>query len=212
MYSKAIEQYKRGLKLSQEQREVLTGILLGDAHLETQNQGRTYRLKIEQSLKHQDYVQHLYEIFKPWVLTPPQSKEKSTPGHTSWNCWFQTVSHGAFRFYAHQFYIEGRRQVPRLIHRWLTPRALSYWFMDDGSIKSKQSKGIILNIQSYPIKDIQRLVDSLQEKLGLQAKPRKQKEGFQIYISGKSYERFRELVEPHLIDLMLYKMPKARQT
>ena len=212
MYSKAIEQYKRELKLSQEQREVLMGILLGDAHLETQNQGRTYRVKIEQSLKHQDYVQHLYEIFKPWVLTPPQSKEKSYRGHTSWNCWFQTVSHAAFRFYAHQFYVEGQRRVPRLIHRWLKPRALSYWFMDDGSMKSRQSKGVILNTQSYPLNDVQRLVDVLQGNFGLQAKPRKQKEGFQIYISGKSYETFRELVKPYLIDSMLYKMPKARQT
>jgi hypothetical protein len=212
MRSKAIEQYKRGLKLSQEQREVLIGLLLGDAHLETQNQGRTYRLKIEQSLKHQDYVQHLYEIFKPWVLTPPQPKERSCRGHTSWNCWFQTVSHGAFRFYAHQFYVDGQRRVPRLVHRWLTPRALSYWFMDDGSMKSRQSKGVILNTQSYTLNDVQRLVDVLQKKFGLQAKPRKQKEGFQIYISGKSFETFRELVEPHLIDSMLYKMPKARQT
>ena len=212
MHSRAIEQYKRGLKLSQEQREVLIGLLLGDAHLETQNQGRTYRLKIEQGLRHQAYVQHLYEMFKPWVLTPPQLKERSSRGHISWNCWFQTVSHGAFRFYAHQFYIEGRRRVPCLIHRWLIPRALSYWFMDDGSMKSNQSKGLILNTQSYPLDDVQRLVNVLQEKFGLQAKPRKQREGFQIYISGKSYERFRELVEPHLIASMHYKLPDARQT
>jgi hypothetical protein len=210
MNSKAIEQYKRGLKLSQEKREVLIGTLLGDAHLETQNRGRTYRLKIEQSLNHQDYVQHLYEIFKPWVLTPPQKKKKSCRGHTSWNYWFQTVSHEAFRFYAHQFYADGKKLVPRLIHRWLTPCALSYWFMDDGSIKSRQSKGIILNTQSYLPGDIRRLVDVLQDKFGLQSKPRKQKEGFQIYISGKSYETFRELVEPHLIDSMFYKLPRAR--
>jgi hypothetical protein len=84
--------------------------------------------------------------------------------------------------------------------------------MDDGSMKSRQSKGVILNTQSYTLNDVQRLVDVLQKKFGLQAKPRKQKEGFQIYISGKSFETFRELVEPHLIDSMLYKMPKARQT
>ena len=212
MYSKAIKEYKRGLKLSQEQREILVGLLLGDAHLETQNQGKTYRLKIEQSLKHQDYVQHLYEVFEPWVLTSPQLKKKSSRGHASWNCWFQTVSHGAFRFYAHQFYVERRKRVPRLIHRWLTPRALSYWFMDDGSIKSSQSKGLILNTQGYPFADVQRLVDVLQVSFELQAKPRKQKEGFQIYISGKSYERFQELVEPYLIAAMRYKLPDARKT
>lgn len=212
MYSKVIEKYKRGLKLSQKQREILVGVLLGDAHLETQNQGRTYRLKIEQSLKHQDYVQHLYEVFKPWVLTLPQLKEKSSRGYTSWNYWFQTVSHGAFRFYAHQFYVDRQKRVPRLIHRWLTSCALSYWFMDDGSIKSRQSKGLLFNTQGYPHSDVQRLVDVLQVNFGLQAKPRKQKEDFQIYISGKSYEHFRELVEPYLIATMRYKLPNARTT
>ena len=42
------------MKLSREQREILVGILLGDAHLETQNRGRTYRLKVEHSLKEKE--------------------------------------------------------------------------------------------------------------------------------------------------------------
>ena len=212
MNTKAFEEYKQGLKLTKEQREILVGLLLGDAHLETQNHGRTYRLKIEQSKKHRTYVEHLYEIFKPWVLAQLQPKEKSSRGRVSQNWWFQTVSHGAFRFYAFQFYSNGRKCVPRLIHRWLTPRALAYWFMDDGSIKSKQSKGVIFNTHCYTQSEIKLLVSALQERYGLRVKLRKQKEGYQIYISGKSYDSFRELVEPYLIDEMRYKLPPARQT
>ena len=59
MRSRAIEDYKAGLQLSSMQREVLVGLLLGDACLETQNGGRTYRLKIEQSTRQELYVQHL---------------------------------------------------------------------------------------------------------------------------------------------------------
>lgn len=212
MHSKAIEQYKQDLKLTTRQREILIGVLLGDAHLETQNRGRTYRLKIEQSETHQAYLKHLYEVFKQWVLTPPQAKEKCCRGYTSKNWWFQTVSHGAFRFYAHQFYKEGRKSVPRLVHRWLTPRALSYWFMDDGSIKSKQSKGVIFNTQGYTVREVDLLISGLKNCFGLHAKIRRQKEGYQIYISGDSCECFRKLVEPYLIDEMRYKLLEARQT
>jgi len=212
MHSKAIEQYKQGLKLTREQREILIGLLLGDAHLETQNGGRTYRLKIEQSEAHQAYVEHLYEVFKQWVLTPPQPKEKRCQGYVSRNWWFQTVSHRTLRFYAHQFYRKGRKCVPHLIHLWLTPHALSYWFMDDGSIKSKQSKGVIFNTQGYTLGEVELKISVLEERFGLHAKSRRQKEGYQIYISGKSYERFRELIEPYLIDNMRYKLPSARQT
>lgn len=210
MNSKELEEYKQGLKLTKKQREMLIGLLLGDAHLETQNRGRTYRLKIEQSERHRAYVEHLYEVFKPWVLTPPQPKEKRSRGHVSQNWWFQTVSHGAFRFYARQFYRDGRKCVPHLIHRWLTLCALAYWFMDDGSIKSKQSKGVIFNTHCYAQNEIKLLVSVLKERYGLQAKPRRQKEGYQIYISGKSYDSFRELVELRLINEMRYKLPSAK--
>ena len=45
MRSRAIEAYKTTLRLSDVQREILVGILLGDACLETQNAGRSYRLR-----------------------------------------------------------------------------------------------------------------------------------------------------------------------
>lgn len=206
MYSKEIEVYKKKLKLRRIQREVLVGILLGDAHLETQNRGRTYRLKIEQSFKHRNYVEHLYEIFKAWVLTPPKIKMHNR------KIYFQTVSHGAFRFYAHQFYRDKKKKVPKLVHRWLTPRAVAYWFMDDGSIKSRQSKGVIFNTQGFSRDDVKRLIDVLSEKFGLESKLRKQKEGFQIYVSGKSYEKFCKIVLPYIIEDMKYKIPLARLT
>ena len=63
MRSNEIELYKNRLKLNAVQKNVLVGILLGDATLETQNKGRTYRLKIEHSLAQKTYVEHLYEIF-----------------------------------------------------------------------------------------------------------------------------------------------------
>lgn len=36
-------------KLTEQQREITVGLLLGDGHLETRTNGRTYRLKVEHS-------------------------------------------------------------------------------------------------------------------------------------------------------------------
>ena len=144
MRSHAIEAYKATLELTSLQREVLVGLLLGDACLETQNRGRTYRLKIEQVARRQAYVDHLYSLFEEWVLTRPSVRTKrASNGSVTENLAFQTMSHSAFRFYAQQFYVGGRKSVPELISHWLTPRGLSYWFMDDGSLKSSQSKGVL---------------------------------------------------------------------
>src|SRR3989344_5057867 len=138
MKPKELEKYKKNLKLSDHQKEILVGLLLGDGHLETQNDGRTYRLKIEHSYLQKEYVDWLYDIFKEWVLTPPQEKIQSFGGVQYRKFWFSTVSHGAFRFYGQQFYREKKKVLPRLIHKWLSPLAMAIWFMDDGSIKSNR--------------------------------------------------------------------------
>lgn len=210
--SREIEAYQQTLRLTPQQREVLVGILLGDAHLETRNHGRTYRLKIEQSAAHRVYVEHLYRLFEDWVLTPPQPRQRVSQGHAGVNYWFQTVSHSAFRFYAHQFYREGRKCVPRLIHRWLTPRGLAYWFMDNGSLEWKDSRAVLLNTQGFEHGDVERLRQALAQKFELEVTLRRQQEGYQIMIPGRSLERFVELIAPFLLPEMAYKLPRAGRT
>src|SRR6266566_10060282 len=169
MRSRELEAYKNTLALSSVQREVLVGLLLGDACLETQNRGHTYRLKVEQSARHTADVDDLYALFQEWVRTPPGARSKrASNGAVTTNLAFQTVSHSAFRFYAQQFYADGRKSVPELIYHWLTPRGLSYWFMDDGSLKSSQSKGVILNTQCFERQDVEVLAATLRDLFGLQ--------------------------------------------
>lgn len=212
MPSREIQERMQSLKLSTVQREALVGLLLGDGCLESRNKFQTYRLKIEQSARHEAYVRHILDVFRPWVLSGPRMRSSTRNGkeHVSWA--FNTVSHAAFRFYGQQFYADQQKQVPRLIHRWLTPRAIAYWFMDDGSIKSRQSKGVIFNTQGFPRQDVERLCDVLDQQFGLLAQTRRQKDGLQIFVSGKSYERFVDLIGPFVIDSMRYKIPNARRT
>jgi len=213
MNERELEEFKKELKLSKKQREILVGILLGDACLETSNRGHTYRLKIEQSETHREYVYHLYELFKEWVLTPPQEKVVVLGDHKSMNLAFSTVSHAAFRFYAHQFYgKQGNKKVPKLIHRWLTPVNLAYWYMDEGLIKSKESKGVILKTHSCSRSEVNRLAQAIASVFGLQAKARKQKEKYQIYISEDSCERFFDLIKPYVLESMQDKIPHSRRT
>ena len=211
MRSRAIEAYKRTLRLSNVQRETLVGILLGDACLETQNAGRTYRLKIEQGVTHADYVQHLYVVLRDWVMSPPRPKQGQTRGATTLNLAFQTVSHTELSPYGLLFYRDRRKIVPEPIGDLLTARGLAYWYMDDGSMKSSESKGVLFNTQAFCSQDVDRLIEVL-TKFGLMARRRHQSDGIQIYVSGTSYERFVELVDPYVIEAMRYKEPQPRRT
>ena len=109
MNSNEIKSFAESIKLTDEQREILVGTLLGDGHLETQNKGRTFRLKVEHSISQKDYTDWLYEKFKNLVLTKPQVKEQKINGKLYQKYWFSTVSNGAVRFYAQQFYQNGKK-------------------------------------------------------------------------------------------------------
>lgn len=214
MHSNAIEAYKKKLKLTSRQQEILVGVLLGDGHLETQDQGRSYRLKIEHSSKQKEYADWLYKEFKEWVQTPPQVRSRyiklrSVEG-TYQKYWFNTLSSGSFRFYAQQFYKKsGKKIVPRLIHRWLTPLALAVWYMDDGSVKSNAHTTVLFNTQGFDAMSLKHLQKTLLEKFGIKSKLRKQKEGMQIYLLPETISAFRKVIEPLIHPSMRYKLPKV---
>ncbi len=206
MHSDLIESHKSKLKLTDRQREIIIGKLLGDGHLETQNKGKTYRLKIEHSIKQREHVDWLYCEFKKWVLTAPQTKIQLLNGKPYVKYWFNTLSHGDFRFYAQQFYQNRKKRVPKLIHHWLTPLVLAIWFMDDGSIKSKSHKARIINTQTFSKDDVSKLIMALKKCFDLNCKLRKQKEGYQIMILAESTNRFAQIIKRFILPTMMYKI------
>ena len=219
---------KEGLKIKRQEREVSVGLFLGDGSLNTQDKGGTYSLVYSQGgQRHQAYFNHVYTIFKDWVVGSPRTMpsnsscieskcsciEMALTRQTRWA--FTTISHGSFRFYGKAFYKNGKKVVPKEIARLLTERGLAFWYTDDGSIKSKQSKGVLFNTQGFDLPDVERLCNVLICKFDYKAIPRVQhsKTGVlshQIYLSGYSYERLKELILPHIIPEMLYKFPPPR--
>ena len=154
--TKELKEHKKTLKLTKIQREVLIGLLLGDGSMQTQNDGRTYRLIHVQGGRKKDvYTNHLFQVFGPWILTPPKLSPLISGGgnYKRGDPWrLSTLSHENLRFYGKLFYKDGNKKLPKGILKFLTARGLAYWYMDDGSIKSKQSKGVLFNTQSNILK------------------------------------------------------------
>lgn len=206
MHKKEIKNYKKNLKLTPRQREVIVGKLLGDGHLESITDDKTYRLKIEHSLSQKEYVDWFYQEFAEWMSSAPKMKEQIVNGKLYRKYWVNTISSGAFRFYAKQFYKDKKKIVPKLIYKWLTPLGLAVWFMDDGSVKSKNHKARIINTQGFEKEEVQRLIKILDDKFNLKCKPRKQKEGFQIMILSESADDFAGLIKDYMHSSIKYKI------
>jgi hypothetical protein len=62
--SKLIKLFKESLvNLTKEQKEASIGLMLGDASLQTQNKGKTYRMEFEWSNKNKAYLDHVYLLY-----------------------------------------------------------------------------------------------------------------------------------------------------
>lgn len=206
MNSKGIQEYKNKLSLTNDQRAIIVGLLLGDGHLETQNDGRTYRLKVEHSLKQEDYVQWLYDYFKEWAPAGLYYK-KRTDGQQSVG--FTTYSHGSFRFYGQQFYRGKKKVIPRLITTLLQPLSIAIWFMDDGSRKSLRHATYIIHTLGFEKKELTRLQSVLLRKFKVKTMLHRQKSVYwRLYIPSHSARMFKKIVEPYVqqISSMTHKL------
>jgi hypothetical protein len=65
-----MREYKVSLfSLNQIQFEASIDLMLGDASLQTQNKGKTYRIKFEWGNKQLAYSNHVFNLFDEWVLS-----------------------------------------------------------------------------------------------------------------------------------------------
>ena len=193
MNIKEIREQKLTLKLTDRQRAIIVGLLLGDGHLETQNQGRTYRLKVEHGESQGDYVQWLFRELRDWIpAREPYIKIRSDGTR---NVGFNTYSHGSLRYYGHQFYADGRKQLPAIIHKMIKPISIAVWFMDDGSRKSAHHHTYILHTLGYTRSELERAQIMFERKFGIKVVLHKQKGKYwRLYIRSESAKVFETLV------------------
>ena len=203
MNTKELREKKLKLSLNKLQKDVLVGLLLGDGHLETQNDGRTYRLKVEHSITQIEYTEWLSEIFSDWT-TGMYKKVKNGREYVG----FTTYSHPSLRFYAHQFYNNKKKVIPSLIHKIITNTSLAIWYLDDGSWKSKRHSTFIIHTLGFSKRDLERIVEVLNTK-NVKTKLHSQKNKYwRLYILSESSDNFRKIISPIVskFESMKYKL------
>ena len=228
-------EYKKTLKLNTIQKEILVGTLLGDATI-AKTKRIALNVKFEQKLANREYVNHLYEIFEPYVGTPPKVRNityKANGGGAKdrmffkeQSIWFRTYRHIDFKFYYDLFYIKTnksnstdlrKKRVPKLIHKFLTPRALAYWFMDDGSYyynksKNNQQKVYYFNTQSFSYEDIKILKKAFKLNFNFDTniyvglKKDRDRTYYLLYIQPQSKDDFIHLIKSFIIERFYYKL------
>ena len=202
-YSANIRKMKRVL-LDEYQKAVIIGSILGDAYLEANWSKTNYRMGIRHSVDQEKYVQWLYEILKPLVLTPPQYYE-----HTR-STWFRTISHPELSEWQKIFYRDKKKIVPETIAEYLShPVTMAVWFMDDGNVarqKGDDTCGYHLNTQSFTIVENELLQGTLKSVWDIECTLQKNNGYTRLYILKSSAKKFRSIVESYVIPELAYKL------
>lgn len=202
---------KRSLVLTEEQKSLINGSLLGDGTMRIGEGSINAAFKVEHGLVQKAYVEWKYQILKPFVFTEPKlSSRYRTNGEKyakSW--WFRTIRHPLLtgihrRFYEGNGYRNGRKIVPPDIGENLTPLALAVWIMDDGSY----SRGNIdISTYSFRLSEIEILRGCLRQIYGVDINYHLDRDkGYRMYCNQQETKKLVEVIRPYMLPSMTYKI------
>lgn len=203
--------------LSDRQKEVLTGTLLGDASLSWYRKKSGAAVNLIQSVKQEDWFFLKIKAFENLVWN---SIRKHTNSFDSTCLASSSLRTPALSSWANQWYVKDNRKgkrkrkvVPRdLVSKHFTPLMLAAWYMDDGNLQTRAEWGrpaVRLYTLAFSEEDVEWLASKLTE-CGYEAKAycNSGKESqYYIYITPDGSEKFFADIAPYIPDAMRYKLP-----
>lgn len=184
--------------LTQFQKSVILGSVLGDGYIRIVPGRKNAFLEINHSIKAKDYVDWKYSVLKNISKSPPKERKV---GETRIAYRFFTRQHEEITKLLSRFYKNGKKTIPHNLK--IDSLALAVWFMDDGSKSRKVD--VYLNTQQFSLREQKKLLHMLRE-MGLKARLNKDKKYYRIRFLKESVKNLNELISPHVISSMRYKL------
>lgn len=188
---------------------ILYGSLLGDAHAEKRLTGTGTRISFFQENSHVKYILYLHKLLSEAGYCNdklPVIKERlGFKGKVRKIVRFSTWTYTSFNSIHSEWYVNGRKCVPKTIGQYLTPLALAIWIMDDGA---KVGKGLKFSTNSFTYEECIYLVEVLYTNFNLKASVQSAgaKDQYIIYIWKESMNDLVKIVSPYIIPSMKYKI------
>ena len=184
--------------LTQLQRSIIIGTILGDGYLRIVSGKKNALLEINHSHSQKEYVDWKFKELESLCKSEPKAR-KSNGTRIAYR--FNTRQHPEMTKLFQTFYGEGKKHIPNTLI--LDPIMLAVWFMDDGS--RCRASDVYLNTQQFARKDQERLQARLAD-LRIETSLNKDKQYSRIRIKKSSVPHLFEMISPHIIPSMAYKI------
>jgi ubiquinol-cytochrome c reductase cytochrome b subunit len=193
--------------------QIMLGTLLGDSHLEKRSKGIGTRLILEQTSRNVEYLMWLHYQFclrgyctekKPKLFRRIMKNNTVYYGYK-----FNTFTFSSLNWLHELFYEEGIKHIPIIfLSEYISPLTLAIWFMDDGS---KLNSSFKIATNCFELNELVLLCNLLKIKYNLDCSLHKDKSSWTFYIKKSSAQNFANLIEPHMINSMKYKLGSYSQ-
>ena len=200
---------KNSLVLSEKQRDLIIGSLLGDGTMRLGKGAQNVNFKVDHGLAQKEYVQWKYQILKPFVFTQPKlSYRKDSDGkpyEKSW--WFRTIRHPYLTeiyksFYEGDGYRSGRKIIPANLK--LSPFVVAIWIMDDGSYSNKK---IDISTYCFYLLEIHFLQGCFKDTFNIEINYHSDRDkGYRMYCNQQETKKLIKTIRPYIIPSMMYKI------
>ena len=182
--------------LTEAQRSIVIGCLLGDGTMRCKANAL---LEVNHAFTQRDYVDWKFHQLIELCRTPPKAR-KGNGGRIAYR--FTTLSLPQLTSLYRAFYQGRHKVIPGSLT--LTPLTLAVWFMDDGS---RSHRALYLNTQQFDLDSQARLIEMLRKQWGVVSTLNRDKQYSRMRVAVSSVGRFREVIEPHLLEQFNYKLP-----
>ena len=184
--------------LTQEQKSLIVGTILGDGYLRIIPKRKNAFLEVNHSAKQKDYVDWKYSILQSIVKSKP--KLRNGNGNRI-ACRFYTCCHSEITDLFKYFYKNRKKIIPDDLE--ISPFSLAVWYMDDGS---RSGGSIYLNTQQFLIEDQNKLQKLLLKQFDVISSLNKDKEYMRIRVRTADAKKFCNIIREFIPQSMQYKL------
>ena len=184
--------------LTQLQRSIIIGSLLGDGYLRVVPGRKAALLEINHAFSQKGYVDWKYNMLASLCRSAPKARANNGE-RIAYR--FSTRQHRELTDLYKLFYRNGKKLIPNNL--CLDPIMLAVWFMDDGS-KCRDSD-VYLNTQQFSLDD-QKRCQILLRRIGIECSRNRDKIYWRLRIKKSSLPRLWQLITPYIVQSMTYKL------
>jgi hypothetical protein len=185
-------------RLTQFQKSVIMGSILGDGYLRIIPGRANAFLEVNHSYNAKDYVDWKYSVLRNIVKSSPKKRKGNG---TRFAYRFFTRQHPYITELFNKFYVKRKKIIP---HDFvLDPLALAVWYMDDGSKCGEND--FYLNTQQFSLDGQKKLIADL-EQMGMQTTLQKDKIYCRLRFIKKSIPVLQKVIRKYVVPSMEYKL------